>query len=101
MENIVCEMPEQLESTDPDVFVRDDQSVLVSGDAPLETLVGILEHFSIDFDSIDYSTVAGFVINHLNDIPKVGDKFQYGSKMVEIVDVDGVKVDKILISNLK
>jgi len=101
MENIVGEMPEQLESTDPDVFVRDDQSVLVSGDAPLETLVGILEHFSIDFESIDYSTVAGFVINHLNDIPKVGDKFEYGNKMVEIVDVDGVKVDKILISNLK
>jgi putative hemolysin len=101
MENIVGEMPEQLESTDPDVFVRDDQSVLVSGDAALETLVGLLEHFSIDFDTIDYSTVAGFVINHLNDIPKVGDKFEYGNRLVEIVDVDGVKVDKILISQLR
>jgi putative hemolysin len=97
MENLVGQIPEEGESEDPDVFVRDDNSVLVSGDAPVETLVEIIEDFTIDFGKIDYSTVAGFVLNQVNRIPKVGDKFQYKNYAIEIVDIDGNRIDKVLI----
>lgn len=56
------QIPEEGESYEPDIFVRDDKSVLVSGDAPVETLTGIIEGFIVDFDKIDYSTVSGFVL---------------------------------------
>ena len=97
MENIIGEMPEEGETYEPDVFIRDDKSVLVSGDAAVEILAGIIEDFEIDFDKIDYSTVAGFVFSHINKIPKIGDKFEYNGYLIEIVDIDGNRIDKILV----
>jgi putative hemolysin len=98
MENIIGEMPEEGELYEPDIFIRDDKSVLVSGDAPAEILDGIIEGFVTDFEKIDYSTVAGFVINNINKIPQIGDKFDCMSYTIEIVDIDGNRVDKILIT---
>ncbi len=98
MENIVGEIPEEGESEEPDIFIRDDKSVLLSGDAPIEMMEGIIEGFVIDFEKIDYSTVAGFVIDNLRKIPQVGDKFEYSGYIIEIVDIDGNRIDKLLIT---
>ncbi len=101
IENIVGQMPDDGESYEPDVFMREDKSVLVTGDAPVETLVEIVENFTIDFEKIDYSTVAGFVLNQINKIPQIGDKFVYLNYTIEIVDIDGNRIDKVLISKNK
>lgn len=98
MENIIGEFPEEGESIEPDLYVRDDKSVLVSGDAPIEILDGIITGFVVDFEEIDYSTVAGFVFDRIKKIPQIGDKFQYNGHTIEIVDIDGNRIDKILIS---
>jgi putative hemolysin len=97
MENLVGEIPEEGESNDPDLFVRDDESVLVNGDAPVEILKDVIEDFEIDFSEIDYSTVAGFVLNQINEIPNIGDKFVFHQYSFEIVDMDGNRIDKLLI----
>jgi len=99
MENIIGEIPEEGEALEPDFFIRDDKSVLVSGDAPVEILDGIIENFTIDFEKIDYSTVAGFVFNNIDKMPQIGDKFDYSGYTIEIVDIDGKKIDKVLITN--
>lgn len=101
MENIIGEVPEEGESYEPDVFVRDDKSFLVSGDAPVEVLDGILENYVTDFENIDYSTVAGFVLNNIKKIPRVGDKFEISGNIIEIIDIDGRRVDKILIRKVE
>jgi len=98
MENIIGEIPEEGESEEPDIYIRDDKSVLVSGDAPIEILDGIIEGFVVDFEEIDYSTVAGFVFDSIKKIPMIGDKFEFNGYTIEIVDIDGNKIDKILIS---
>lgn len=98
IESIVGQIPDIGESYEPDIFVREDKSVLVSGDAPIETLVDIIDDFTINFEKIDYSTVAGFVINHINKIPQIGDKFDYMGYNIEIIDIDGNRIDKILIT---
>lgn len=97
LENILGDLPEEGEIAEPDVFVRDDQSVLVSGNAPVETLVDLIEDFTIDFDEIEYSTVAGFVFSQMNKIPEIGDKFVYSDSMIEVIDIDRNKIDKVLI----
>jgi putative hemolysin len=97
LENIIGEIPEEGESYEPDIFVRDDKSYLVSGDAPVEVLDGILENYMTDFEKIDYSTVAGFVLFNIKKLPRIGDKFKIGGYTIEIVDIDGKRVDKILI----
>ena len=101
IENIIGNVPEEGEKPEPDVFVRDDQSVLVSGDAPIETLVDLIEDFYIDFEEIDYSTVAGYVFNQINKIPELGDKVAVSDSIIEVVDIDGNKIDKVLITKKK
>ncbi len=98
MEHIVGQIADEKEPYEPDVFVRSDSSVLVSGSAPVETLVGIIDGFTIDFEKIDYSTVAGFVFQQINRIPQIGDTFDYAGYRIEIVDIDGKRIDKILIA---
>lgn len=98
IENILGHIPGDGDEDEPDVFVRSDKSVLVNGDAPIETLGEIIPDFSVDFETIDYSTVAGFVLSQLNKIPSTGDKFEYLDWQFEIIDMDRNKIDKILIS---
>lgn len=98
IENIVGDIPNEGEIFEPDVFVRDDLSVLVNGDAPIETLTEIIEDFMVDFDMIDYATVAGFVFNKMEKIPQIGDKFEYYGYFIEVVDIDDKKIDKVLIT---
>lgn len=99
-ENLVGAIPEETddEGADPLIFIRDDHSALVSGEAPIEMLTQLDDDFIIDFDKIDYSTVAGFVFACINKIPCVGDKFEYDNLLFEIVDVDGNKIDKVLVT---
>ena len=97
MENLVGLLPDEGEVVEPDYYVRDDKSVLINGDAPIEVMSSIIDDFDIDFELIDYSTVAGFVIDQINEIPKVGDKINYLDYIIEIVDMDGNRIDKVLI----
>jgi putative hemolysin len=97
LENLIGDIPEEGEVAEPDIFIRDDQSFLVSGDAPVEVLDGIIDNYMTDFDHIDFSTVAGFVLNHIDKLPQIGDKFTFNDYIIEIVDIDGMRIDKILI----
>lgn len=101
VENIIGQIPGEGEIYEPDIFIRDDNSVLVSGDAPIETLNEIIVNFSIDFEKINYSTVAGFVFNQIGKIPQVGDKIEYMDYIIEIIDIDRNKIDKVLIKKIK
>lgn len=101
VENIVGQMPDESEIVEPNVFRRDDNSVLVNGDAPIEIISEIIEGFVVDFDNIDYSTVAGFVFSKLGKIPQIGDKFEFMDYQIEIVDLDGRKIDKLLIAKIE
>lgn len=98
LENLIGEIPDEGEAFEPDIFVRDDKSYLVSGDAPVEVLDGIFENYVTDLEDIDYSTVAGFVLEHIAKQPQVGDKFTFRDYVIEIVDIDGNRIDKVLIA---
>jgi putative hemolysin len=97
LENLIGEIADEGETTEPDIFVRDDKSFLLNGDAPVEILDGIFDNYMTDFDKIDYSTVAGFVLNKIDKIPQIGDRFTYNNYIIEIVDIDGQRIDKILV----
>ena len=99
-ENLVGAIPEETdeEGAEPLIFIRDDQSALISGEAPIEMLTQLDEDFIIDFDKIDYSTVAGFVFACINKIPCIGHKFEYDNLRFEIIDVDGNRIDKVLVT---
>lgn len=101
LENLIGELPAIDEQHEPDIFVRDDKSYLISGDAPVEVLDGVFDNYITDLENVDYATVAGFVLDHIDKVPQVGDKFTFNGYIIEIVDIDGNRIDKILVRESK
>lgn len=48
----------------------------------------------------DYQTVAGFVLAEMNRLPNVGESFQKGHWRFEVIDLDGRRIDKLLVSRV-
>lgn len=95
MENIVGDMPEEEEIVEPDVTECEDGSFLVRGDAPIDVLTDVIDGYEVDYDEIDYSSVAGFVVDHLETIPKEGDSFEFMGYQIEIVRMDHNRIDEV------
>ena len=55
---------------------------------------------AFDFEDADYSTLAGFILYQLSEIPAVGDHFDSEGYRFEIMDMDKSKIDKVLITRL-
>lgn len=82
--------------SDPALVEREDGSLLVSGQMPADTLA---ERLGISLpDDRDYATVAGHALWVLKHLPQVGEHFHDQGWRFEIVDMDGRKIDKLLVS---
>lgn len=97
MENVIGDVPEEGEFETPHYITNLDGSVLINGDAPIETLTQVIDVFNVDFEQIDYVSVAGFVIDQISEIPKEGDELNYRNYLLEVIEMDGNRIDKILI----
>jgi putative hemolysin len=80
----------------PMVTEREDGSLLVSGQMSIDALADRLE-LSLPEDR-DYATVAGFALSVLRRLPEEGEHFSEQNWRFEIVDMDGRKIDKLLVS---
>ena len=80
------------------VVVRDDGSLLVDGSLPNDDLRELLGVTLPDDD--EYNTIAGLVIERFGRIPHVGESFQLDGWRFEVVDLDGARVDKLLLQRL-
>jgi putative hemolysin len=78
------------------IVTRDDGSLLVAGDTPIEELADAL-HIALP-ESRDFHTVAGFVLDRMQRIPEVGENFTENGWCFEVVDLDGRRIDKVLAS---
>lgn len=98
MEAIVGEIPEVGGPVAPEAVRREDGSWLVDG----KLSVGdFKEIFGIDYlpdeDRGYYQTIAGFIITRLGRIPHAADRFEWSGWHFEVVDMDGFRVDKVLV----
>ncbi|HEX7876589.1 MAG TPA: hemolysin family protein [Sphingobium sp.] len=81
---------------EPDVVERDDGSLLVSGQMPVDLLA---DRIGIDLpEDRDYATVAGHALWLLKRLPEVGDFVDDQGWRFEVVDMDGRKIDKLLVA---
>ena len=73
---------------------RSDGSLLIDGSFPIDELGG---RIGVTLPPAhDYHTVAGFVLERMRRLPRIGESFHYGGWRFEIVDVDGRRIDKVL-----
>ena len=78
------------------VVERDDGSMLVAGWMPADEFADRLG-MSLDEDR-DFSTVAGLVLDLAGAIPQVGDVVEWHGWRIEVVDLDGRRIDKLLVA---
>ena len=96
---IAGELPELGSRERPDALQRADGTWLIDAHMPIEELQRRLGRR--DMAGRDYHTVAGFVLARLGRIPKAGDLLSWRDLRIEIMDMDGVRIDKVLLSLAK
>lgn len=100
LEEIVGDIPALNELEEQEIMKREDGSFLVDG---LVSIDEFKEHFHIQKLPGEHSgafhTIGGFVMNRLGRIPVLGDNFDLDSYYFEVMDMDGNRIDKILIKS--
>jgi len=90
---------DQDEGTDPELVEREDGSLLVAGSMSADLLA---ERLGIDLpDDRDYATAAGYVLSVIKHLPTTGEHFTAQGWRIEVVDMDGRKIDRLLIARAR
>jgi len=92
-----------VENADEDALVvtREDGSLLVDGSLPIEDLRELIGSNDLpDAEDGDYYTLAGMCIHFFGRIPHAGEYFDWAGWRFEVVDLDGARVDKLLLRTL-
>ena len=98
LEAIVGEFRTEESPTEPPIVRRDDGSLLISGEMPVDEFA---EFTGIKLpENRSYHTVAGLIMDGFGRLPAVGDSFDKYGWRFEVVDLDGRRVDKVLATKL-
>jgi putative hemolysin len=99
LEAIIGELPSQGGVDEPEIVQREDGSYLLDGLLPVDEFK---ELFDIDAlpeeDKVGFQTVGGFVMNQIGSIPTPGQSFAWESLRIEVLDMDGHRVDKVMVT---
>jgi putative hemolysin len=98
LEGLVGEIPSEPASVHGPIVQRGERSWLVDGATSIDDLQANLEVPAIpEQEQGTYQTLAGLVMSRLARVPREGDRFTWGDLRFEVVDMDGRRVDKVLI----
>ena len=79
------------------IIKRDDGSFLVDGNTGIDEVVQRTELVVQDADSARFDTLAGYVLTLLGYIPQAGTIVDAHGWRLEVMDMDGLRIDKVLI----
>lgn len=94
---IAGDLPEEGEDTEPSAVRREDGSWLLDGQMPVYEVEHVLGVRGLAVDDAEYTTLAGFVLSQLGHIPNAGEDFRWKDWRFEVVDMDGRRIDKVLV----
>lgn len=98
LQSLVGDIAEPGDTGNPAVVRRDDGSWLVDGMMPVDEVKDLTRLASLPGeDSGDFHTLGGFMMSRINRIPAVGDKVSVDGFRFEVVNMDGRRVERVLI----
>jgi putative hemolysin len=101
MAAIVGDIPSFNESEEKPIVQREDGSWLIDGTVAIDEF---MSYFGIDAlpdqEEADYHSLGGFIMTYLGRIPVTGEHFVWDQYRFEIVDMDGNRIDKILVNRM-
>jgi putative hemolysin len=99
LEAIAGEIPFSGKQAEPMAVQRPDGSWLLDGMLPVEEFKEIFQVESLPGEKKDaYQTLGGFLFTQMGRIPSVADRFEWNDLRFEIVDMDGKRIDKVLVA---
>jgi putative hemolysin len=102
MEAIVGDLSSATGEEDPMIIVRQDGSWLLDGALDIADFKDLVEKARLPEEvQGGYQTLGGFVMHYLEHIPRAGDSFAWDDLRIEVVDMDGNRVDKLLVSRIE
>ncbi|MFM1857646.1 MAG: HlyC/CorC family transporter [Chitinophagaceae bacterium] len=97
LEAIVGEIPQE-EGPDYEITERENGSFLIDAQIPFYDFLSKFEKTEwMNEGEQDFDTLAGFILHQLERIPKTGEKLVWKGFSIEIVDMDGHRIDKVLV----
>lgn len=101
LEAIVGILPSNYDDDDSSLIrIREDGSYLIDGRTPFHEVELALELDHIDNEG-DFETIAGFMVQELRKNPAEGDVLERFGYRFEVIDMDGRRIDKILLQRLE
>jgi putative hemolysin len=100
LEEFAGEMGQGGGSVAPPIVRREDGSLLVDASLSMEEFREILDLEDRRHGDREYRTLGGFVFTTLGHVPQPGEHFDANGYRVEVVDMDGNRVDKVLVAPL-
>ena len=101
LEAIIGDIPGIDDKGEVEATKREDGSWLVNGMMSVDELQILLDLDELPGEEMNYDTVGGLFMAQIGRIPTVGDKFEWNNLHFEVVDMDGHRVDKVLIMPIK
>jgi putative hemolysin len=99
--SVVGALPAPGETREPMSVQREDGSWLLDGMLPTDEMRDLLRIPKAALQDGSYRTVGGLVMAELGKVPTAGDHFTWSGLRVEVVDMDGKRVDKVLVQDLR
>ncbi len=97
LEAIIGDLP-QPDMEDYTIIEREDGSFLVDAQIPFYDFLSRFEKADwMNEGEQEFDTLAGFILHQLERIPKTGDKLEWKGFSIEIVDMDGHRIDKVMV----
>ncbi len=97
LEAIVGDIPQQ-DMEDYEVVKRDDGTFLVDAQIPFYDFLSRFEKTEwMNEGEQEFDTLAGFILHDLERIPHTGDTLEWRGFHLEIIDMDGHRIDKVLV----
>ena len=94
---IAGDLPEGSDLEQDDAVQRPDGSWLIDGMMAIDDAARVLGRADMRADG-DYNTLAGFLLAEMEHLPVAGESFDWDALRFEVVDMDGRRIDKVLVT---
>lgn len=98
MEALVGDIPELHD--EPEIIERKDGTYLVDGQCSFYNFLSYFKKTDL-YSKYEYNTLSGLILDIYGNIPKTGDIIPWEGFTLEIVDMDGARIDKVLVTRSK
>lgn len=90
----------ETEKENPDIVKRKNGGWLIDGQCPFYDFISYFD-MEAEGSKYDYNTISGLILDKLTYVPKEGESVVWNNFSFEIIDMDGARIDKVLVNKIK